>query len=109
MVRVNKVFCPAMALTGFAPPFANLANAAICGWPTQFETRSWSRLLSYATVCGLLNIGDGSSAGPLRITRLGTGSPDASTGYTVAEWLPKLETQSSLFFRSNATPVGFLI
>src|SRR2546425_8657195 len=54
-------------------------------------------------------MGDGALAGPLRITRFGTGSPAASIGKTVAEWLPKFVTHSSLFFRSRATPVGFLI
>src|SRR3970040_2093328 len=98
-----------MDRVALAPPFASLGNAATCGWPTQLETRISARLVSSAMVCGLLSMGEGASTGPLRITRLGVALPEASIGNTVAAWLPKLATHSSLFFRSTAIPVGFLI
>src|SRR4026209_2141850 len=109
MVRVKSVFCPEMARVGLEPPFASLANAATCGWATQLLTRISSRFESKAMVCGLPIIGEGASRGPLRITRFGVTLPDASMGNTVAEWLPKFDTHSSLFLRSTAIPVGFLI
>src|SRR5581483_4985563 len=38
--------------------------------------------------------------------RNGATSPFAIKGYAVAEEFPRLETHTSLFFRSRATPVG---
>src|SRR5579864_5334632 len=109
MVRVIRVFCPAMDRVAFAVPFANLANAAICGWATQLETRISSRFVSYAIVCGLPIIGAGLSAGALRMTRNGGTSPAAVRLNTVAAWFPKFAIHSSSFFGSYAIPVGFLI
>ena len=42
----------------------------------------------------------------LRMIRSGAASPLATNGYTVAEELPRFETQTSSFLRSSATPVG---
>jgi hypothetical protein len=40
IVRLKRVDCPAMILTGFEFPFADLANTAMRGWLTQLGTKS---------------------------------------------------------------------
>src|ERR1700704_27013 len=101
MVRLIWVFWPSSALVGNVFSFANLAKAAICGWFTQFGTRYSSRLLSYATACGLPNFTDVLPAGALRIVRSGATSPLAESGYAVADELPRFDTHNSLFFEST--------
>jgi hypothetical protein len=40
MVRLRRVDWPAIILTGFELPFADLANTAMRGWLTQLGTSS---------------------------------------------------------------------
>jgi hypothetical protein len=40
IVRLKLVAWPAMILTGFEFPFADLANTAMRGWLTQLGTKS---------------------------------------------------------------------
>src|SRR5207302_6587269 len=106
MVLLIRVLCPSSARTGGVFSFANLANAAICGWATQLGTRISSRLLSYATACVLPNLKEILPFGALRMVRSGRASPLAVNEYTVAEELPRLDAQSSLFLVSTNIPVG---
>src|SRR5207237_7563880 len=106
MVLLMRVLCPSSARTGGVFSFASLANAAICGWATQFGTRICSRLLSYATACVLPNLNDTFPFGALRIVRNGRASPLAVNGYTVADELPRFVAHSSLFLVSPNIPVG---
>src|SRR5262249_38143159 len=108
MVLLILVFCPSSARTGGVFSFANLAKAAICGWVTQFGTRIWSRLESYANACVLPNLREILPAGALRIVRIGATSPLAGKGKTDAEAFPRLETHNSRFLVSTNTTVGYL-
>src|SRR6266481_3573861 len=100
MVRLIMVLWPSSALTGIVFSFASLAKTAICGVFTQFGTRYSSRLLSYATACGLPNFTDVLPRGALRIVRTGAALPCAVSEKQVAVELPMLETQNSLFLVS---------
>src|SRR5436309_802297 len=106
MVLLIIVFCPSSTRTGGVFSFASLANAAICGWATQFGTRICSRLLSYATACVLPNLSETLPFGALRMVRIGRASPFAVNGYTVADELPRLVAHNSLFLVSTKIPVG---
>src|SRR5437879_10007606 len=107
MVRLIMVLWPSSARTGIVFSFASLANTAICGVLTQFGTRYCSRLLSYATACGLPNFTDVLPRGALRMVRTGGAFPFAVSEKQVAVELPMLDTQTSLFFVSTEIPAGW--
>src|ERR1700758_4083041 len=106
LVLPRSDFCPSMDFRyGVFSP-ADLAKTAICGWFTQFGTRISWRMGSYVTAAVLPKFTPRLLSSALRIIRSGATSPLAISGYTVAEEFPRFETQTSLFFRSSATPVG---
>ena len=84
IVRLSFVPCPSITLTGPSFPFASLANANILGTLTQFGTRIWPRLESYAIAPGLPKPTAGVPAGALRNTRLGATFPFAVRANTTA-------------------------
>src|SRR5438093_4913071 len=109
MVRDNLLAWPYTVRAGAWPPFANLANAAICGWATQFGTRIWSRFVSYPTAPGFPILSATWLAGPARIIRECLTLPLAVTGKNSTACVPMLATEISAFLTSSAMPGGFLM
>src|SRR5580704_1363722 len=106
IVLPRSDFCPSIDLRYGVFSVADLAKTAICGWFTQFGTRISWRTGSYVTADVLPKFTPRLLSSALRMIRSGAASPSAISGYTVAEEFPRFETQTSLFLRSKATPVG---